>query len=167
MVVLFVVVVVLVLLVVRLKTLLNLLSSLQLFHNFCAVMRGKRGTLNAEHKMPSASGLHQAGRSDCASLRLRVLAILAHLTENPIHKTAAWACPIPRTLTRTCVALFAVSEVQVLAARACPIVRVAVHPIAPLAGGISVVAAVLAIVVTRSPLLDKRTSTATCGQLAM
>ena len=96
-----------------------------------------------------------------------MLAILAHRIDNPIHKTTAWAFPIPRMLTPTCVALLARSEVQVVADRACPVVRLAVHPIAPSAGAIAVVAAFRAIVVAWSPRLNKRTSSFTCGQLAI
>ena len=110
--------------------------------------------------MPSASISLKAENAEhrhCANLWPCVLAILTLGTDNPILQTTAWACPIPGMPTATCVALLAGGKVQVVADRTRPIVRVAVHPIAPEAGGKSVVAAIPAIVVTLSPMLYKTT----------
>ena len=69
----------------------------------------------------------------------------ANWIANPILNATAWACPIPRTLTPVCEAYFAAREVQAVADRACPISRVAVDPLAPQSGAMSVSAAMLAL----------------------
>ena len=100
------------------------------------------------------------------SLGLRKLAMLAHVAHNPIHTATTWTFPIPGMSAPACVALLASGIVHVLALWAFPVIRMAMDPLAILAGGEAVVAATWAEVVPLMPLLNKRAASAACGHCA-
>ena len=96
-----------------------------------------------------------------------MLAILALLEQNVIHKSTMLTSPIAEILAPAGVAMLASAIVHIIALWALPIVCVTMDPLTKLAAGIAVVAATWAVVVPRTPLLNKRAASATCGHCAV